>query len=120
MTSLPSTPSKSSEQAGPPPTPSRPLVHPVAAVLLIVVDALWTIPDMDVFAWIVTIPLCFLAVAAPAFFIQRSVAKDPTWRALLKAAVLGILAAIPTPIMGTAVGTILLTVAGLRSLGGRR
>ena len=120
MTTLPSIPSKSSEQAGAQPAPSRPLVHPIAALLLIAVDALWTIPDMEVFAWLVTIPLCFLTVAVPVFLIQKFMAKDSGLRAFTIATVLGILAAIPTPIMGTAVGTILLTVAGLRSLGGRR
>jgi len=120
LTTLPSIPSKSSEQAGAPPAPSRSLVHPVAALILIGIDALWTIPDMEVFAWILTIPLCFLAVAVPVFLIQRFLAKDSGFRAFAVALVLGILAAIPTPIMGTAVGTILLTVAGLRSLGGSK
>jgi hypothetical protein len=103
-----------------PHAPSRALVHPVAAAILIAVDALWTIPDMAVFALIVTIPLCFLAVAIPVFLIQRFLAKDTGLRAFAIALVLGILAAIPTPIMGTAVGTILLAAAGLRSLGGSK
>lgn len=120
MTSLPGIPSKNSDQTGAPPAPPRTLVHPAAALLLIGVDALWTIPDMEVFAWIVTIPLCFLAVSIPVFLIQRFLAKNTGLRAFAVALVLGIIAAIPTPIMGTAVGTILLTVAGLRSLGGSK
>lgn len=118
MTSLPSTPSKNSDRTDA--APARQLVHPVSALLLIAVDALWSIPDMAAFAWILTIPLCFLAVSVPTFLIQRFLAKSTTMRSLGVAFVLGVLAAIPTPIMGTAVGTILLTVAGLRSLGGAR
>lgn len=120
MTSLPSTPTKNSEQSGTPHPPARQLVHPASALLLIAVDALWSIPDMAAFAWILTIPLCFLAVSVPTFLIQRFLAKSPVMHALGVACVLGALAAIPTPVMGTAVGTILLTVAGLRSLGGTR
>jgi hypothetical protein len=95
-------------------------VHPVSALLLMAVDALWSIPDMAAFAWIITIPLCFLTVSVPTFLIQRFLAKSTVMRSTGTALILGILAAIPTPIMGTAVGAVLLTIAGLRSLGGNR
>jgi hypothetical protein len=120
LTSLPSTPTKNSEQTRTQQPAASPLVHPVSALLLMAVDALWSIPDMAAFAWILTIPLCFLAVSIPTFLIQRFLAKSTVMHALGVAIVLGTLAAIPTPIMGTAVGAILLTVAGLRSLGGSR
>ena len=117
MTSLPGTPLKSSEQSGPRPSAAGSLVHPIAAVILIAVDSLWTIPDMAAFAWMVTIPLCFLAVAIPTFLIQRFVKKDGTLKAAGVAAGLGVIAAIPTPITGTAVGGIALALAGIRSRG---
>jgi hypothetical protein len=117
LTSLPSTPLKSSEQGGPQSSASRQLVHPVAAVILIAVDSLWTIPDMAAFAWVVTIPLCFLAVAIPTFLVQRFVKKDSTLKAAAVASGLGVIAAIPTPITGTAVGGIVLALAGIRSMG---
>ncbi len=98
----------------------QPLIHPLSALLLIVIDALWTLPDMAAFAWIVTIPACFLAVFLPTFFIQKFMKKDKAGKAIGVAAALGVLAAVPTPIMGTAVGAIALGLSGLRSLGGKR
>ncbi len=132
MTSLPTIPSKSSDQEQPkvevPKDGTRgtdasrdqPLIHPLSALLLIVVDALWTMPDMAAFAWIVTIPACFLAVFLPTFFIQKLMKKDSAGKAFAVAATLGILAAVPTPIMGTAVGAIALALSGLRNLGLKR
>ena len=66
------------------------MVHPVAALLLIAVDALWSVPDMAAFAWILTIPLCFLAVSVPTFLIQRFLAKSTTLQSLGIAFVLGV------------------------------
>lgn len=122
MTTLPTIPSKSSEQVGTTAaTPTKqPLIHPFSALLLIVVDALWTVPDMAAIAWIVTIPACFFAVAIPVFLIQKLMKRDSAGKAFGVAAVLGVLAAVPTPIMGTAIGAIALGLAGLRSLEGKR
>ena len=127
MTSLPDIPSKNTErhensgQKGPAAAAreNAPLIHPVSALLLIVIDALWTLPDMATIAWIVTIPACFLAVAIPTFLIQKLMKKDSAGKAFGVAAALGVLAAVPTPIMGTAVGAIALGLAGLRFLGGK-
>lgn len=102
-----------------PPT-QQPLIHPLSGLLLMIVDALWTIPDMAAFAWIATIPACFLAVTIPTYLIQRFMKNDPAGKSAAVAAVLGVLAAIPTPITGTVVGAIVLGLAGLRSLGGKR
>lgn len=122
MTTLPTTPTRSSDTGGGTDgtRSAASIIHPFSAFVLIVVDALWTLPDMAAFAWVVTIPACFAAVALPTFLIQRFVKKDRAGRALAVAAALGVLAAVPTPIMGTAIGTIALALAGLRSLGGAR
>ena len=137
MTTLPTIPPKSSEQERPQADGpgveiprieapraevprDQPLIHPLSALLLIVVDALWTLPDMAAFAWIMTIPACFLAVFLPSFFIQKLMKKDSAGKAFGVAAVLGVLAAVPTPIMGTAVGAIALALSGLRSLGAKQ
>jgi hypothetical protein len=95
----------------------QPLIHPFSALLLIVVDALWTIPDMAAIAWIATIPACFLAVAIPAFLIQRHMKGDGGGKSAAVASLLGVLAAVPTPITGTVVGAFILGLSGLRSLG---
>jgi hypothetical protein len=95
----------------------QPLIHPLSAALLIAIDSLWTMADWAAFAWLITIPLSFLAVFIPTYLIQRHMKKDPVGKSAAVAAFLATLAAIPTPITGTLVGTFVLAVAGLRSLG---
>jgi hypothetical protein len=89
-------------------------VHPAAATILIATDALWSLAEWNMLSWIFTIPLSFLSVAIPTFVIQRKLQKDSVGRAFLMSIVLGILAAVPLPIMGTAVGTFILIVSGLK------
>jgi hypothetical protein len=97
--------------------PGRPLIHPLSAVLLIAVDALWTLADWAAFAWIVTIPLSFAAVFVPCYLVQRHLKEGNTRGASFAVAtVLGVLAAIPTPVTGTITGTLILALAGIRSL----
>jgi len=89
--------------------------HPLAATLLILVDNLWNFADWAVISWIVTIPLCFLTVFLPTFFIQRKKNGDLFGPAFLKALFLGVLAAVPTSITGTPVGLALLAWAGIKA-----
>lgn len=121
MTSLTPIPSKSSDQQEarqemPPEQRAKSLIHPLAALLLMVIDALWTMADWATMAWIFTIPLSFFAVFLPTFFIQKHMNNDSGGKAMAVSAFLGILAAVPTPIMGTTVGAIALGLSGLRSL----
>jgi hypothetical protein len=114
LTSSTLTPLKSSDTQSPP--RELPLIHPVSAILLVAVDSLWTLADWAAVAWMITIPLSFLAVALPTFFVQKFLKKDPIGKSMAVASLLGVLAAIPTPITGTIVGAIALGLAGLRSL----
>ena len=107
---------KNSEQSLPPPAADKSLIHPISAVLLVAIDSLWTFADWAAVAWIVTIPLSFFAVAIPTYLIQKHIKKDPGGKSLAVASLLGVLAAVPTPITGTVVGAIALGLAGLRSL----
>lgn len=102
-------------QTAPPPEP-RALIHPLSAALLIAVDGLWALADWAVLAWMVTIPLSFLAVCVPTYLIQKHLNGDPGGRSLAVGSLLGVLAAVPTPITGTVVGGLVLAMAGLRSL----
>jgi len=121
LTSLTPIPSKNSDQQEarqevPPAQITKSLIHPLAALLLMVIDALWTMADWATMAWIFTIPLSFFAVFLPTFFIQKHMNNDSGGKAMAVSAFLGILAAVPTPIMGTTVGAIALGLSGLRSL----
>lgn len=91
----------------------EPPIHALAALNLIAVDALWTIFDLAPPTWPLAIPACFLAVFIPVFLIQRHVKGDSKGRAAAFAALLGVLAAIPTPIIGTEAGLGLLLWTGL-------
>jgi hypothetical protein len=95
-------------------------IHALSALILVAVDSLWAIFDFLPPIWIVAIPLCFLAVFIPTFFIQRHLKRDSNGRAFAFAMLLGVLAAVPTPITGTPVGLGLLAWTGLGKLLQRR
>lgn len=94
-------------------------VHPLAAILLIAVDNLWMLEEWAVVTWLVTIPLSFVSVAVPTFFIQKLVNKDRFARAFGLSLLLGVIAAVPTSITGTPVGLALLAWTGLDRLLGK-
>ena len=112
-----------------PPKPARPIppplssegppIHALSALILVAVDSLWAVFDFIPPIWIIAIPACFAAVFVPTFLIQKHLKHDTTGRALAFASVLGILAAIPTPITGTPIGLGLLAWTGLGKLLGR-
>ena len=96
-----------------------PPIHPLAALLLLVIDNLWNIPEFLVIDWIITIPLSFLSVFIPTFFIQKLLKKNSIGRAFAFASLLGIVAAVPTSVTGTPVGLAILAWTGLSKLVGR-
>ncbi len=116
MTSSTVIPSKRSEAQSAAGPHTRPLIHPLSAVLLIAVDGLWSLADWAALAWGLTVPVSFLAVCIPAFLVQRHVHGDPGGRSLAIGSLLGVLAAVPTPVAGTVAGGVVLAMAGLRSL----
>lgn len=113
----PSLPSKSPPQVPVRPTPiagtggpvggpvvSKPLFHPASAMVLVGVDALWTLADWAALLWFISIPLSFVACSMPVFFIQKFIHREPFFRAAGVAVLCGVLAAVPFPVTGTVVG----------------
>jgi hypothetical protein len=96
-----------------------PPIHALSALMLVAVDSLWALLDWAPPLWLVAIPFCFLAVFVPTFLIQKHLKQDNTGRALAFATVLGVLAAIPTPITGTPIGLGLLAWTGLGKVLGK-
>ena len=93
-----------------------PPIHALSALVLAAVDSLWAVFEWAPPLWIVAIPLCFVAVFVPTFLIQKHLKQDSNGRAVTFATLLGVLAAIPIPITGTAVGVSLLAWTGLGKL----
>ena len=93
-----------------------PPIHALSALLMLAVDNLWNLADFAVVTWVVTIPLAFLTVFVPVYWIQRGLKNDPRGRALAFALLLGVLAEVPTSITGTPVGIGLLAWTGLSRL----
>lgn len=91
-----------------------PFIHPVSALVLMAIDWLWTLPDFVAAAWVLTIPLCFLIVSVSTSLIQKFVNKDNIGKSIAVGFLLGVLAAIPSPITGTFVGVLVLTLSGLK------
>jgi hypothetical protein len=88
--------------------------HPLSATLLILFDNLWMLEEWAVITWIFTIPLSFLSVFVPVYWIQRRKQGDRRGVAIGKALFLGLVAAVPFSVTGTPVGLALLAWAGLK------
>ena len=95
-------------------------IYALSALILVAVDSLWAAFDFLPPLWIIVIPLCFLAVVVPCFLIQKYLKHDSNGRAFAFATLLGVLAAIPTPITGTSVGIAVLAWSGLARLIGKK
>jgi hypothetical protein len=98
--------------------PRRPVrtppVHPLAALVTIVLDNLFTIPEIaGPEVWIITIPLIGGVGFVTTLLIQRYVAKDGWGASIAKAMVMAIIAGVPFSVTGTAAGSVLLVWAGL-------
>ena len=91
-------------------------IHALSALVLVAVDNLWNLAEWAVVDWIITIPLSFLTVFVPVFFLQKILKKDSNVRAFAFALLLGVLAAVPTSITGTPIGLGLLAWTGLGKL----
>jgi hypothetical protein len=99
-----------------PPTGAPSPVHPLAAVTLLVVDNLWNVADWAVITWVATIPLAFISVFVPTFYLHRSKLEQSPGKAFLWAAFLGGIAAVPFSVAGTATGALLLAWLGISRL----
>lgn len=100
-------------------------IHPLSALLVIVLDYLWTPIEGGAVmtgVGIVAVPLLITVIAALAatgvLLIQRFTAHDGWGTAFSKAFIMAVLAAIPFPIMSTVVGGVLLAWAGISALSG--
>ena len=95
-----------------------PPVHPLAALLLVVVDNLWLLPEFYIINWAITIPLCFITVLIPTLLIQKTLKKQTFGAALGYSLLLAVIAAVPTSLLGTPVGAALLAWFGISKLWG--
>ncbi|WP_339908635.1 hypothetical protein [Symmachiella dynata] len=57
--------------------------------------------------------LGFLLGGAGTLFFQKQFAKDPLWKAILKALVIGVVVGTPAPVAGTLIGGWILVAAGI-------
>jgi hypothetical protein len=96
-----------------PPAAEAPPIHAFSALLLLAVDNLWNLADWAVLSWLFTVPLAFITVFVPVYLIQRWLRNDARGRALAFAALLAVLAAVPTSITGTPIGIALLAWTGI-------
>ena len=98
------------------PVPSAP-IHPLAALTTIVLDNLFTLPEVaGPEVWIFSIPIIGGVAMVATTLVQRYLSKDSWGEAVAKGVVMGVIAGVPLSITGTAVGGILLGWAGLHEL----
>jgi hypothetical protein len=100
----------------PPPRRSIPPapIHPLAALVTIVLDNLFALPELaGPELWIFTIPLVGGFGFLTTTMVQHYLAKDSWGESIAKGLVMGIIAGVPISVTGTAVGGVLLAWAGL-------
>ena len=97
-------------------------LHPASGLLILAVDWFFFAPEALTFeaAAIITSPLAFIITGAGVFWIQRRKNGDSFASAAGKAFLGGFVAAIPTSIAGTILGTMVLVLSGLSSWNQRR
>jgi hypothetical protein len=105
----------------------EPPVHFLSAIAIIALDMIWS--AFEIGSTVTICGLLFLPALSASVFVvalltvlavQLFIARDQVGPAIAKAMVLAVLAAVPFPIMGTAVGVPLLAWSGLRQLGSGR
>ncbi|HBC87258.1 MAG TPA: hypothetical protein DCZ94_09910 [Lentisphaeria bacterium] len=91
-------------------------LHPMSGLLILFLDYAFFVAEMPV----ISLPLaCFLAFTLSftgVFLIQKYIDEENTGRAVAKAFFGGVVTGIPTPIFGTAFGSMILVVSGLSFL----
>ncbi len=98
------------------PASGGPPIHPLSALLLVVVDNLWLMPEFLVIDWVITIPLCFITVLVPTLLIQKLIKKQAFGTAFGYALLLAVIAAVPTSLLGTPLGAAMLAWFGISKL----
>ena len=95
-------------------------VHPLSAILTILLDYIWTLEEVSADITIVGIalePFLIVTLAAAAFIgvflVQKFIAHDSTGSAAAKAFVMAVIAGVPFPVTSTVFGGALLTWAGV-------
>ena len=95
------------------PVPAPP-IHPLAAFVTIILDGFFAVFEvLDPFLMFVSSGVIGLMGFLSVTMVQRHIAKDEWGVSIAKGLVMGIVAGVPYPVVGTAVGTPLLVWAGL-------
>jgi hypothetical protein len=95
------------------PIPPAP-IHPLAAMVTVVLDNFFGVLDiLDPFFILFTVSLVTMVGTASTTLVQRYLSKDDWGTAIAKGLAMGIIAGVPFPVTGTAIGLPLLAWAGL-------
>lgn len=94
------------------------LIHPISALVTIFVDLIFFGVDAATLGLDlpVSVTAAFVITFVSVILIQLKLSKNNFIQSLTKAFILGVLAAVPTPIAGTLIGTLILAAAGIKKL----
>lgn len=97
------------------------LFHPTTVILLLILDwggFILEIPQIiSPFTLIVTFIGIFILTSILAYFLQRHFAGENKRTAILKGILAGLICAIPTGIMSSVIGSMILILSGGKALG---
>ena len=100
-----------------------PPIHPLSAFVTVVLDGLWFILEVGATISVAALPalLPIIGIAGLSGFIavsliQHFVARDDWGASVAKGLAMGIVAAVPYPVLGTVLGGVLLGWAGAQGV----
>lgn len=98
-------------------------VHPLSSIVTIVLDQFWGVVEIGATLAVAALPaliplilIIFVSCFVPVMLVQRYVDHDTWGEASAKASVMGIVACVPYPVIGTGVGALLLAWAGVHKV----
>jgi len=94
--------------------------HPLTVVIMLLLDWGGFIIDVPLsltpFMWVVTFSAIFIIATVLSYVIQRNFTVEAKSTSLIKSIIAGLICAVPTGVMSTIVGTIILALSGFNSL----
>lgn len=101
--------------------PKRGMLLPLTGIWILALD--WLLFSSNLLtaglATPVVVAVGFVLGSVGTLVLQRMVAKDSLWKALLKALVAGIVVGVPWPLTGSLIGGWILLAAGMKKPAGR-
>lgn len=94
--------------------------HPLTVVIMLILDWGGFIIDVPLsltpFMWVLSFLAIFIVATILSYIIQRNFTVETKSTSFIKSLISGLICAVPTGVMSTVIGTIILALSGFNSL----